>query len=223
MPDNSVVIRRAPSFTLSGRERQVGRSPFYFAFDSAVAGVGRSEPGFESPALVQRMDLFPRVTLRTKAFHGFRMTPQVGLRATRYSSSRGGGPQLCGSAARRLFFGPPPPASGEGVSPENGSLTTSSTFFEPQIQYRLVRARDRARIDDIIRFDQVDTFVETHEIEYSVTKPHLFSQGCRRRRGDAAGPGASFLAVEPEILFLIPLSAMLCAPRSVWFSSLRIR
>ena len=173
VPDNSVVIRRAPSFTLSGRERQVGRSPFYFAFDSAVAGVGRSEPGFESPALVQRMDLFPRVTLRTKAFHGFRMTPQVGLRATRYSSSRAADRssvvRLLGDFSLDLR---PPPL--EKVFAGKWFSHHFKHVFEPQIQYRLVRARDRARIDDIIRFDQVDTFVETHEIEYSVTNRIFF-------------------------------------------------
>ena len=176
VPDNSVVIRRAPSFTLSGRERQVGRSPFYFSFDGAVAGVGRSEPGFESPALVQRTDLFPRLTLRTKAFHGFRLTPQVGLRATRYSSSRAADRssvvRLLGDFSLDLR---PPPL--EKVFAGKWLSYRFKHVFEPQIQYRLVRARDRSRIDEIIRFDQVDTFAETHEIEYSVTNRIFFRRG----------------------------------------------
>ena len=172
IPDNSVVIRRTPSFALSGMEKQVGNSPFYFSFDTSMTGAGRSEPGFDSPALVQRTDIFPRVTLRTKAFHGFRLTPQVGLRATRYSSSRAADRsslfRLLGEFSLDLR---PPPL--EKVFARKWFSYRFKHVFEPQIQYRLVRARDRERIDDIIRFDQIDTFSETHEIEYSVTN-HIF-------------------------------------------------
>jgi LPS-assembly protein len=45
--------------------------------------------------------------------------------------------------------------------------------IEPDIQYRLVRARDPGNILDIIRFDAMDIFTETNEVEYSLTNTLL--------------------------------------------------
>jgi len=40
--------------------------------------------------------------------------------------------------------------------------------LEPQVRYRLVRATNRRDIDRIVRYDELDVFAETNEIEYSV-------------------------------------------------------
>jgi len=45
--------------------------------------------------------------------------------------------------------------------------------IEPDIQYHLVRARDPEDILDIVRFDAMDIFTETNEVEYSVTNSIL--------------------------------------------------
>ena len=45
--------------------------------------------------------------------------------------------------------------------------------IEPDIQYHLVRARDPENILDIIRFDAMDIFTETNEVEYSLTNSIL--------------------------------------------------
>ncbi len=167
LPDNSVTIRKLPSFSFSGMERKVGKSPFYFSFDSGVSAVDRVEPGFETPALVNRTDFAPQLSLRTKSLGGFHLTPRFGVRATRYGVSRradlSGLTRLLGEFSLDLR----PPA----LAKVFGGTWRGYRFkhvIEPQIRYRLVRARDRAVINDIVRFDQLDILAETNEIEYSM-------------------------------------------------------
>ena len=45
--------------------------------------------------------------------------------------------------------------------------------IEPDIQYHLVRAHDPENILDIVRFDAMDIFTETNEMEYSLTNSIL--------------------------------------------------
>ena len=46
-------------------------------------------------------------------------------------------------------------------------------MIEPDIQYHLVRAHDPEDILDIVRFDAMDIFTETNEVEYSLTNSIL--------------------------------------------------
>ena len=46
-------------------------------------------------------------------------------------------------------------------------------MIEPDIQYHLVRAHDPENILDIVRFDAMDIFTETNEVEYSLTNTIL--------------------------------------------------
>ncbi len=46
-------------------------------------------------------------------------------------------------------------------------------MIEPDIQYHLVRAHDPEDILDVIRFDAMDIFTETNEVEYSLTNSIL--------------------------------------------------
>ena len=45
--------------------------------------------------------------------------------------------------------------------------------IEPDIQYHLVRAHDPENILDIVRFDAMDIFTDTNEVEYSLTNSLL--------------------------------------------------
>ena len=46
-------------------------------------------------------------------------------------------------------------------------------MIEPDVQYHLVRAHDPDNILDVIRFDAMDIFTETNEVEYSLTNSIL--------------------------------------------------
>ncbi len=168
VPGNSVILRQTPSFSFSGMDKQLGQSPFYLAFDSSVTAVGRTEPGLDLPRLSERVDFHPEVTLRPKAFLGFHITPTAGLRATQYGTSlrpAGGGlNRLLGDFTIDLR----PPSFAKVFSrPLSGHRLKH--VIEPDVRYRLVRARDAENIQDVVRFDQADILAETNEIEYSLT------------------------------------------------------
>jgi LPS-assembly protein len=173
VPGNSVIIRQTPSASFSGMDRQVGNTPFYFAFDFSATGVGRTEPGFITPQLSERLDFHPEVTLHTKPFLGFHVTPSVGLRATHYGTSL----RAPGQPLNRLlgdFSVDLRPPSFEKVFSHPRWGHRFKHVIEPDIRYRLVRARDGDSLRDVVRYDELDIFAETNEIEYSLTNSLLF-------------------------------------------------
>lgn len=182
---NSIVIQHLPSFDFSGMDKQIGNTPFYFSFDTSVAGVARHEPGFETPDVTDRLDVFPEITLRSRPFAGFHLTPTVGVRATRYGTSLAVNhaplTRLLGDFSLDLR-----PPSLEKVFSTTLFGYRIKHVFEPDIQYHLVRARDPENILDVVRFDDADIWTETNEIEYSVTNTLL-------GRKEAGGDGSSKL------------------------------
>ena len=179
-PGNSIIIRQTPSFSFSGEDKQVGDLPVYFAFDVSAAGMGRTEPGLEVPQLSGRLDFHPEVTLRPKPFLGFHLTPSVGLRATHYGTSlradREPLHRLLGEFSVDLR---PPSFDKIFANPLWGYRFKH--VIEPDVRYRLVRARNPESLQDVMRFDAVDIFAETSEIEYSLTNSLFF------RKDTAAG------------------------------------
>lgn len=173
VPGNSVILRQTPSFSFSGMDKQVAQSPIYFAFDVSAAGVGRTEPGLDTPRLAERVDFHPEVMLRPKSFLGFHLTPSAGLRATRYGTSlRAGGDGLNRLLGEFTIDLRPPGLAKVFSRPLAGQRFKH--VIEPDIRYRLVRARDAQSLQDVVRYDQTDIFAETNEIEYSLTNSFLF-------------------------------------------------
>ena len=173
VPGNSVILRQTPSFSFSGMDKQVGSSPFSFAFDFSAAGVGRTEPGRDAPRLSERVDFHPEVTLRTRPFLGFHFTPSASVRVTRYGTSlRADGEGLNRLLGEFSFDLRPPSLAKVFSRPLAGRRFKH--VIEPDIRYRLVRARAPETIQDVVRFDGLDIFTETNELEYSLTNALLF-------------------------------------------------
>ncbi|HEV2423883.1 MAG TPA: LPS assembly protein LptD [Terriglobia bacterium] len=167
VPNPAVIIRQTPSINFGGMDHELGSSPFYLQFDASAAGVGREEPGFSTPALTERLDFHPELTMQVPEFWGFHLTPTAGLDGTRYGTSLLG-PQnpinrLLGEASLDLH-----PPTLERVFNRRFRHYRLKNVIEPDIRYRLVRASDAEQISDIIRFDETDVFTETNEIEYSL-------------------------------------------------------
>ncbi len=182
VPGNSIIIRHTPSFLFSGMDKQVGQSPFYFAFDVSATGVGRTEPGFETPRLSERLDFHPEVTLRTKPVAGLHVTPSVGLRATRYGTSlREDGDSLMRLLGEISVDVRPP--SLERVFSGSWLGRRFKHVIEPDIRYRLVRGRNADSPAQVVRYDQVDILAETHEIEYSLTNTLFFRKDVPHGQG----------------------------------------
>jgi LPS-assembly protein len=182
-PGNSVILRQTPSFQFSGMDKQIGRLPLYFAFDASAGGVGRTEPGLALARLSERLDFHPQITLRSKPFGDFHLTPTAGLRVTRYGASLrpdgDGFTRLLGDLALDVR----PPAFEKIFS---GSLLGHrfKHVIEPQVRYRWVGARHEERLLDVVRYDQLDILAETNEIEYTLTNALLMRKEVPENQAD---------------------------------------
>jgi LPS-assembly protein len=181
-PGNSIIIEQTPSFSFSGMDRQIGKSPFFLALDTSAEGVSRTQPDRET-GFSERLDFHPTITVRSKSIWGFNLTPSVGFRATRYGTSL------------RPDHNPLTRLLGEfsaDLRPPSFAKVFSGTYhgyrvkhvIEPDIRYRLVRAHDAEDIFDIVRFDQTDILTETNEIEYSLTNSILVRDNEPDERGE---------------------------------------
>jgi LPS-assembly protein len=172
VPANAVIIRHLPSFQFAGGDRQLGDSPIYYSFETSVDAVGRTMPGFTLPLLSDRLDFYPQILLRPKEFWHFRFLPSLGFRATHYSYSLAPNHTPVNRLLAELEFDLRPPSLAKVFDkPFRGYRLKH--VIEPDIQYRLVRAHDPEDILDIIRYDRLDIFTETNEVEYSLTNSLL--------------------------------------------------
>ncbi len=170
--EQSVIIRHLPSVSFSGVDQQAGDSPFYFAFDTSVDGVGRSEPGFQTPTITGRMDLYPRLTLRTRPFWGFHLTPTIGFRNTYYTTSL----KADNSPVNRLmgeFSLDLRPPTLEKVFARPLWGRRFKHVIEPDIQYHWDRATNPQSILDVVPFDTTDILTDDDEMEFSLTNAIL--------------------------------------------------
>ncbi|MCL5006243.1 MAG: hypothetical protein M1404_06880 [Acidobacteria bacterium] len=169
---NSISILHTPSFSFSGMDREIRKSPVYFSFDSSIAGVERSEPDFSTANLSDRFDAYPEFTLRLKPFWHIHVTPTGGLRFTSYGTSlkpdHSGLNRVLGTFSLDIR---PPSFEKVFAHPVHGYLIKH--VIMPDITYRVVKATDPQDIVDIVRFDNLDTLAETNEIEYSLTNAIL--------------------------------------------------
>jgi len=168
VPGNSIIIRQTPQFSFLGMDKQMGESPFYFSFQTSASGVGRTEPGLDLPSLSERLDLHPEVTLRLKDFWGFHLTPSAGVDAGRYGISldpnREPLSRLLGDFSLDLR-----PPSFERVFAWSLWGRRFKHVIEPDIVYRVVKARDPADLVNVVRYDDLDILSQTNEVEYSLT------------------------------------------------------
>lgn len=201
-PETSVTLLAAPGFEFGTRPRWLGwlgRQPLYFSFDSSGGGMRRDEPRFQTPDLVQRFEIYPRVTLPFHLGRIFTLTPTLGVRAARY------GARLVDNPA------PPPECRADPVFPgckqvENRPLRRITAevsvdlrfpsfqrifergphrykhVIEPEVTYRYVNGV--RHFEQFLRFDENDILTDTHEVEYALTQ-RLF----RKEAGDSGQVG----------------------------------
>lgn len=172
-PGNSVKIWQTPSLSISGMDKQIGNSPLFYSFEASAGGVGREEPGFRTNDLSERLDVHPAVLLRSRGFWGFHFTPSVGVRETYYGTSLTQGQDPINRLVGELGFDLRPP-SFERVFSRPYRGRRFKHVVETDIQYHLVRVQDPKSVDDIVRFDFMDIFAQTNEVEYSLTNSILF-------------------------------------------------
>jgi LPS-assembly protein len=175
--DQIIKTRQLPGLELESRSARISDSfPAYFSFEAALEGVRRSETRgdetkLKTPSVVQRFDLFPRVTFPLRPLAGFTLTPSVGLRSTFYSDSLDPAQrQVVGRDLLRVYadfsLDLRPPALAKVFRHRDGSPWFKHVI-EPFVEYRRIAGIDQ--FDRTLRVDERDVVAETSEIEYGVT------------------------------------------------------
>ena len=170
-PVQSLVIRKIPSLEFFSLGMPLGRSPFTLDFRTSMDGLSRMDALMETPILVQRLDLFPRISARIPSLGGFSIVPSIGIRETYYgaqiSQDLPSGVSNQGFHRRYvdLDIEMRPPALERNFS--SSLLGAFQHVVEPFVSYR--RIHGITDPDKIIRFDQEDAIADTNEIEYGIS------------------------------------------------------
>jgi LPS-assembly protein len=169
-PVHSLVIRKLPSLEFLSLGTPLGNSPFVLDFRTSFDGLSRIDTSMQTPSLVQRLDFYPRLTLRLPPLKGFSLVPSVGVRETYYSA--------------RLDDSSPSGVSNNGFQRRYADLSIdlktpvlerrfSSSWLgnfehtiEPYLSYHWIHGvKD---LQDTIRFDEQDAIADTSEMEYGI-------------------------------------------------------
>jgi hypothetical protein len=190
-PEESVTLFTGPGFDAGTRPRALPwfrRTPVYFSLDAHAGGVHRDDPQIQTPSLVQRYEIFPRLSVPLRLGPYFGVTPTFGLRAMRYGAREitdplvPGGLTVVNNPLRRI--------TGE-VSVDVRFPSFERIFERKSARYKHVIEPDvtyryRNGVHDfaeIIRFDERDIITDTNEVEYGITQ-RIFVKS----RGEAAQP-----------------------------------
>lgn len=192
-----ITILHAPGFETSTVDRQVGDSPFYWTYDSAVEGLSRSEPGFSTAPLLGRFDFSPALSLPLK-WEGWSVRPELALRDTYYTQrllplAEEPGKAVSDGLNRKALEGSVeirPPALGRVFNGEWLGRKWKHVI-EPRVVYQYVTGV--GSIGDILRFDERDILTDTNEVEYSVVN-RLYAKRTAPK-DDCGEPGMPLLSV----------------------------
>jgi LPS-assembly protein len=169
-PSRSLVVRKLPSLEFLSLGTPLGNSPFIFSLRASIEGMSRVDSLMETPRLVQRMDLYPRITMRLPSFGGFSLLPSFGARETYYGArmSDVSATGIVDQGLHRRYAD----FSLDLRMPElerdfSGSwLGDFKHVVEPFAVYR--RTYGIRDLDKTIRFDEEDAIADTNEIEYGI-------------------------------------------------------
>jgi len=169
-PIRSLVIRKFPSFEFSSLGKPLGSTPFILYFDSSVDSLSRSDSNLPDGKIVQRLDLYPRLSVRLPALAGFSLIPTVGIRETYYTGRLAAKPEpefLSESLNRRyadLELEIRTPTLEKNY--QSSRVGNFRHVIEPVATYRRISGADKS--GEILRFDETDAVFDTNEFEYGI-------------------------------------------------------
>jgi len=172
-PETSVSLRSAPEARFGSVDQAPWRNlPVYFGFDSFVGSVRRQDQFLETPAMVQRGEFAPRVTVPIHFGPWLGVTTSAAVRTTRYGASLDATGSLSEESLIRntgeFTVDLRPPSFERFFDHESLRKDRPRRRFkhtiEPDIIYRYVTGvNDFGRF---IRFDSDATLTDTSEVEY---------------------------------------------------------
>ncbi|HEY3129454.1 MAG TPA: LPS assembly protein LptD [Acidobacteriota bacterium] len=173
-PVRNILIREAPVIQLRSVGTPLG-SDFHLEFESTLDGMSRIDALLETPPLVQRFDLFPRIYYSGLKTSLFSLIPRLGLRETFYSDSRDpSSNQLAHQSLHRQYVEADVDLLGPVLQRHFDFWGGLRHSLEPELTYRWIHGIDQYR--RVLRFDEVDAVADTNEIEYTLTQ-RFFKRG----------------------------------------------
>ena len=193
-----ISILHAPSLEVSGVDRELDHSPFYWSYDAAAEGLSRSEPGFSTASLLGRLDLSPDLSLPLH-MAGWSLLPTLSLRDTLYTqqlqpSQSGRGIAVSDAINRKSLEGfveLRPPAL-DRVFDHEFLGRKWKHVVEPRVVYRYVAGVDN--FASILRFDQRDILTDTNEVEYALVN-RLYAKRTSQQPQNCGPPGMPLLFI----------------------------
>jgi LPS-assembly protein len=169
-PIHTLVLRKLPSIELNSVGTPLGKSPFILSFRTSLDGLSRLDSSTKTPGLIQRMDAYPRLSLRLPAWKGFSLMPSAGIRETYYSAQQplDPSPGIINQALHRQYADftvnlKMPILERDFPSSPIGEFKHT---VEPYFTYRRIEGiKDLAKT---IRFDEEDAIANTNELEYGI-------------------------------------------------------
>jgi LPS-assembly protein len=177
-----VTIFHAPGLELSSVDQRLARTPLFWSFDTSLAGLRRTEPGFDTPNIVGRYDLQPDVSLPI-FYKGWTLRPDVAIQDTVYTEERVPNSSV-GLAIQQVVNRRALETSAE-IRPPTLEKVFDRTLrgrkikhtIEPRLTYKFTNGVEN--FPSIIRFDFRDILSDTNEVEYGLTQ-RLFSKHVNR-------------------------------------------
>lgn len=225
IPNVRIKTRNLPSVNF---EKRPSRLSFfdsaYFSFKTSVEGVARREEVDDiglyrrmtgndpvlSPALGQRFDVYPQVTVPfyTKYFN---FTAMAAARVTYYSNSFNDIRRVVGRDVIRKYgefqFDIRPVALAKNFYDKDNKFKFRHVI-EPFVTYRFVKGVDN--FNKIIRFDHMDTITDTNEIEFGISNriytrryPEAVTDEAQRLLQQKPDSEKTSLSVQPYEIFTL--------------------
>ena len=195
---DSIRVLHTPTVDASGVDRQIGHSPFFWSFDSSLAGLSRSEPGFHTSSLLGRFDVSPEISLPVQ-FHGWSVRPALDLHETYYSERFVNGIDVADPTNRRALEATVelrPPVL-EKVFDRDYLGQKWKHVIEPRVVYRYVTGVNN--FADVLHFDERDILSDTHEVEYGfVTRLYAKRPASKVQECETPMTGLAVGAAAPE-------------------------
>lgn len=197
--EEEIRILHVPTLEFEGVDQRLPGTPLVWGLTATGSALSRSEPGFETSAIVPRVDLYPHLALPMH-FDGWTVRPLVAVRDTFYGKSQNPAPlgevpsERDATLNRKdVEFGAevrPPALERDFEAPWLEHLLGGELrhAIEPAVRYRYVKGI--GNFNSVLRFDDTDVASDTNEVEYSLTQ-RLFLRHMKQHpcKGDEAlGP-----------------------------------
>ena len=194
---SAIQVLHTPSVDISAADHQFGHLPLFWSFDSSVAGLSRSEPGFHTNML-GRFDLNPEISMPL-LFGGWSVRPAVRLHETYYSQRFVDNVAVNDPTNRQAL------ETTVEVRPPGVEKVFDKEFLgrkwkhviEPNATYRLVKGVNN--FANVLHFDDRDILSDTNEVEYGLVT-RLYAKHQKHSIQECASPmtGLAVGAAAPE-------------------------